>query len=90
MIISLVIVITVLLGAILAVLALIRIALRHERERWLSNEAPTRIAAAARTISGLYVQMPQRDPYVDHFHDSPTGRTQQSRHQSRRDPSELR
>lgn len=68
-IISLVIGITVPLGAMVAVLALIRIALRHERERWLSNEAPTRIAAVARAISGLYVHMPQRGPDPDSLAD---------------------
>jgi|HubBroStandDraft_1064217.scaffolds.fasta_scaffold3070063_1 hypothetical protein len=59
-----------------------RIAMRQERERWLSNEAPTLIAAMARIISGLYVQMPERDAdahslsvrATGHPHDSSAGR----------------
>ena len=82
MIISLFIAITLPLGVLAAVLVLMRIATRQERERWLSNEAPTRIAAVARIISGLYVQMPERDAdahnlsvrTTDHPHGPSTGR----------------
>jgi hypothetical protein len=81
-IISLFIAITAPLGVLAALLVLMRIAMRQERQRWLSNEAPTRIAAMARIISGLYVQMPERDADVDylsvrttdHPHNSSTGR----------------
>ncbi len=86
MIISLFIAITAPLGVLAAVLVLMRIAMRQERERWLTNEAPTRIAAMARIISGLYVHMPERDAdadnlsvrTTDHSHDSSTGRPQGS------------
>ena len=86
MIISLFIAITVPLGVLAAVLVLMRIAMRQERERWLSNEAPTRITAMARIICGLYVHMPERDAdadylsvrATDHPHDSSTGRPQDS------------
>lgn len=79
---SLFIAIMVPLGVLAAVLVLMRIAMRQERGRWLSNEAPTRIAAMARIISGLYVHMPERDAdahnlsvrTTDHPHDSSTGR----------------
>jgi hypothetical protein len=85
-VISLFIAITVPLGVLAAVLVLMRIAMRQERARWLSNEAPTRIAAVARIISGLYVHMPERyadADYLsvrttDHPHDSSTGRPQDS------------
>jgi hypothetical protein len=83
---SLFIAITVPLGVLAAVLVLMRIAMRQERGRWLSNEAPTRIAAMARIISGLYVHMPERDDdadylsvrATDHPHDSSAGRPQDS------------
>jgi hypothetical protein len=85
-IISLFIAITVPLGLLTAVLVLMRIAMRQERERWLSNQAPTRIAAMARIISGLYVQMPERNAdadslsvrTTDHPHGSSTGHPQDS------------
>jgi hypothetical protein len=84
--ITLVIAITVPLGALAAVLVLVRIAIRQERERWLSNEPPTRITAMARIICGLYVHTPERDAdtdylsvrATDHPHDSPAGRPQDS------------
>ena len=82
MITSLFIAITTPLGLLASVLVLMRIAMRQERQRWLSNEAPTRIAAMARIISGLYVHMPDRDAdadylnvrTTDHPHNSSTGR----------------
>jgi hypothetical protein len=85
-IISLFIAITVPLGVLAAVLVLVRIAMRQERKRWLSNEAPTRITAMARVICGLYVHTPERDADTDylsvratgHPHDSSTGRPQDS------------
>jgi hypothetical protein len=83
-IISLFIAITVPLGVLAAILVLMRIAMRQERERWLSNEAPTRIAALARIICRLYVHTPERDadtdyPSVrttDHLNDSSPGHAQ--------------
>jgi hypothetical protein len=77
---------TVLLGVLAAVLVLVRIAMRQERRRWLSNEAPTRATAVARIICGLYVHMPERDADTDylsvrttgHFNDSSAGRPQDS------------
>jgi hypothetical protein len=85
-IISLFVAITVPLGVLAALLVLMGIAMRQERGRWLSNEAPTRIAAMARIISGMYVHMPERDADADylsvrtigHPHDSSTGRPQDS------------
>jgi len=85
-IISLFIAITVPLSVLAAVLVLVRIAMRQERKRWLSNEAPTRITAMARIICGLYVHTPERDAgtdylsvrTTDHPHDSSTGRPQDS------------
>jgi hypothetical protein len=85
-IISLFIAITVPLGVLAAVLLLVRIAMRQERKRWLSNEAPTRITAMARVICGLYVHMPERDADTDnlsvratgHYHDSSAGRPHDS------------
>lgn len=86
MIITLFIAITVPLGVLAAVLVLMRIAMRQEHKRWLSNKAPTGIAAVARVISGLYVHMPERDAdadylsvrTTDHPHDSWPGRPQDS------------
>lgn len=75
---------TVPLCALAVVLVLMQIAMRQERGRWLSNKAPTRIAAVARKICGLYVHTPEHDvdaDYLsvratDHLHDSPTGHAQ--------------
>ena len=86
MIISLFVAMTIPLGVLTAVLLLVRIAMRQERKRWLSNEAPTRITAMARIICGLYVHTPERDAdtdylsvrTTDHPHDSSTGRPQDS------------
>jgi hypothetical protein len=83
-IISLFIATTVPLGVLTALLVLMRIAVRQERGHWLSNEAPTRITAMARIVSGQYAQMPERNAYAqnlsvrttDHPHDSSTGRPQ--------------
>ncbi len=61
MIISVVLVISVVAAALAGVLMLMRVGMNGERERYLSNKAPTRVAAAARVISGLYVRMPDRD-----------------------------
>jgi hypothetical protein len=85
-IISLFIAITAPLAVLAGLLVLMRIAMRQERGRWLSNEAPTRIAAMGRIVFGLYVHMPERDADPDylsarttrHPHDSPTGRPQDS------------
>jgi hypothetical protein len=86
MIISLFIAITVPLGVLAALLALMRIAMRQERGRWLSNETPTRITAMARIICRLYVHMPERDTdadylsvrTTDHPQDSSAGRPHDS------------
>ena len=50
-------------------LALIRIGMNRERGRFLSTQAPTRLAGATRAIAGLHVIMPGRDLQVL----SPTG-----------------
>ncbi len=60
-IIGVVLAIAVLAAALNGVLVLMRVGMNRERERFLSNAAPTRIAAVARVISGLYVHMPERD-----------------------------
>lgn len=73
MIISLFIAITAPLGVLAAVLVLMRIAMRQERKRWLSNEAPTRITAMARIICGLYVHTPERDAETDYLSVRTTG-----------------
>jgi hypothetical protein len=44
-----------------AVLVLMRVAMNRENRRYLANNAPTRLARAMRTLSGLHVQMPERD-----------------------------
>jgi hypothetical protein len=85
-IISLFIAIMAPLSVLAAVLLLVRIAMRQEGKRWLSNEAPTRITAVARIICGLYVHTPERDADTDylsvrapgHPHDSSPGRPQDS------------
>ena len=58
---------TVLILAItlVAVLVIVCFGMRRERQRWLTNQPPTRTASAARSISGLYVRMPGRDTRVD-------------------------
>jgi hypothetical protein len=66
-IITLFVAITLPLGVLVAVLVLVRIAMRQERKRWLSNEAPTRITAMARIICGLYVHMPEHDADTDYL-----------------------
>jgi hypothetical protein len=84
--ITLVIAITLPLGALAAILLLVRIAIRQERKRWLSNEPPTRITAMARIICGLYVHTAERDADTEylsvrttgHPHDSSAARPQDS------------
>jgi hypothetical protein len=51
-------------ATMVAVLVLMRVGMNRENRRYLSNEAPTRLARAMRTISGLHVQMPERDLQV--------------------------
>lgn len=60
MIISVAIAVAVLIAALAGVLVLMRVGMNHEHDRYLSSEAPTRIAAVARLITGLYVHMPDR------------------------------
>jgi hypothetical protein len=47
--------------ALVSLLALMRVAMNREHRGYLSNDAPTPLARAMRTISGLHVQMPERD-----------------------------
>jgi len=61
-----VIIATIFAGAFFAValavaLVLMRVAMNREHRGYLSNDAPTPLARAMRTISGLHVQMPDRD-----------------------------
>jgi hypothetical protein len=60
---------TIFAGAFFAValavaLVLMRVAMNREHRGYLSNDAPTPLARAMRTISGLHVQMPERDLQV--------------------------
>jgi hypothetical protein len=50
--------------ALVGVLVLMRVAMNREHRSYLSNDAPTPLARAMRTISGLHVQMPERDVKV--------------------------
>ena len=50
--------------ALAAVLVLMRVGMNREHRGYLSNDAPTRLARVMRTISGLHVQMPERDLQV--------------------------
>jgi len=51
-------------AAVVSVLVLMRVAMNREHRGYLSNDAPTPLARAMRTISGLHVQMPERDLQV--------------------------
>jgi hypothetical protein len=51
--------------ALAGALALMRAGMNREGERHLTNEPPTRIAAATRAITGLHVRMPDRDTHTD-------------------------
>ena len=76
--------------AVVSLLVLMRVAMNREHRGYLSNEAPTPLARAMRTISGLHVQMPERDLQVlsRPVH---TGLDQSRRaHDPRRDPTPLR
>ena len=66
--------------AVVSLLVLMRVAMNREHRGYLSNDAPTPLARAMRTISGLHVQMPERDLQVlsapartglDHDEDKP-------------------
>jgi hypothetical protein len=64
-----VIIATILAGAffalaVVSVLVLMRVGMNREHRGYLSNDAPTPLARAMRTISGLHVQMPERDLQV--------------------------
>ena len=50
--------------ALVGVLVVMRVGMNREHRGYLSNDAPTPLARAMRTISGLHVQMPQRDLQV--------------------------
>jgi hypothetical protein len=50
--------------AVVSLLVLMRLAMNREHRGYLSNDAPTPLARAMRTISGLHVQMPERDLQV--------------------------
>jgi len=68
-IIAVILIVTFLAGALAGVLVLMWAGMNRERDRFLSNEAPTRIAAAARFVSGLCVHMPDRAAHADLCHD---------------------
>jgi hypothetical protein len=59
-----------LVGALIGIQVLMRAGMNRERERFLSNDAPTWISAVARFISGLYVHMPDRPARADLYHDA--------------------
>ncbi|MGH3276863.1 MAG: hypothetical protein ACRDNZ_21355 [Streptosporangiaceae bacterium] len=48
----------------LAALLLMRVGMNRENRRYLANDAPTPLARVMRFISGLHVQMPERDLQV--------------------------
>ena len=60
---------TILAGVFFAIvlvsmLVLIRIGMNREHGRYLSIQAPTRLAGATRAIAGLHVSMPERNVQV--------------------------
>lgn len=65
MIVVLVVAVAILVVALAGVLLLMRAGMNREHERYLTNEPPTRIAAATRNITGLHVRMPDRDARAD-------------------------
>jgi hypothetical protein len=65
MIIVLALAVVILVVALAGVLVLMRAGMNREGERYLTNEPPTRIAAATRAITGLHVRMPDRDTQAD-------------------------
>ena len=46
---------------LVSILVLIRIGMNREHGRYLSTQAPTRLAGATRAIAGLHVSMPGRN-----------------------------
>jgi flagellar basal body-associated protein FliL len=61
MIIMAIVAVTLLVAALAGVLALVRLGIsREEREDRFSGEAQTRISAATRAVTGLYVRTPER------------------------------
>ncbi len=48
-------------AVMVSILVLIRIGMNREHGRYLSNQAPTRLAGATRAIAGLHVSMPGRN-----------------------------
>jgi hypothetical protein len=61
MIIIAIVAVTLLVGALAGALVLVRLGVNREgREDCFSGNAQTRISAAARTVTGLYVRMPKR------------------------------
>ena len=51
-------------AVMVSILVLIRIGMNREHGRYLSPQAPTRLAGATRAIAGLHVSMPGRDVQV--------------------------
>lgn len=51
-------------AVMVSILVLIRIGMNREHGRYLSNQAPTRLAGATRAIAGLHVSMPGRNVQV--------------------------
>ena len=51
-------------AALAVALVLMQVAMNREHRGYLSNDAPTPLARAMRTISGLHVEMPERDLQV--------------------------
>jgi hypothetical protein len=59
--------VTLVVGALVGVLVLVRLGISREgREDRFSGEAQTRISAAARAVTGLYVRTPERTNDADH------------------------
>ena len=50
--------------SLVGVLVLMRVGMNREHRGYLSNDAPTPLARAMRAISGLHVQMPERELQV--------------------------
>jgi hypothetical protein len=63
-IIVLVLAVVILAVALLGVLVVMRVGMTRERDRFLTNQPPTRTAGAARAICGLHVRMPGRDTHA--------------------------
>ena len=51
-------------ATMIGLLVLIRVGMTREQDRYLANDAPTRLAGLTRSIAGLHVRMPERDVRV--------------------------